>query len=67
MRNIGLVLLTKKSEVFEGRIITEQFRNKPINELLHQKNSAFFEKIFIVHKDQRGNKAIEMLSAIELP
>lgn len=75
MRSVGLVFLCKnslepnsiKTVIYEGRIITEQFKSKPLVELLDVKRSMFFEKLLIVHKDKRVNKVIEVLGSIELP
>lgn len=38
-----------------------------MKELIDLEHSLFFERLFIVHKNKRDNKAIDILSAIELP
>ena len=50
MENIGLVLLVKNERIYEGRIITQQFKSKSMEELLNEEHSLDFERLFIVHK-----------------
>jgi hypothetical protein len=75
MKEVGLVFLSQEIKegearspyIYEGRIITAQFKNKPLRELLDHRKSILFEKILVINKEKRINKAIEVLGTVELP